>query len=130
VELGWDVLVGPVAHVRSGEGGAVRHHFPVLARSFPGRQISLREYLLQATPRVERSGRLRVLMPEENYHRDVEQWGAGVATRPGVDEDLLWVPVAVKEDDRTSFQIPVNLPMDWLWIGGHGHACGQSRPCG
>ena len=73
-----------------------------------------------ATPLgVYRGGsRIATLVPEKNFHWNVEQWVTEVAIRTSLKEDLYVILAAMTKDGSASFQILINPLVVWLWIGG------------
>jgi len=62
--------------------------------------------------------RIATLVPEKNFHWNVEQWVTEVAIRTSLKEDLYVILAAVAQDGSASFQILINPLVVWLWIGG------------
>ena len=73
-----------------------------------------------ATPLgVYRAGRrIATLVPEKNYHWNVEQWVTEVAIRTSLKEDLYVILAGLSGDGLATFQILINPLVVWLWIGG------------
>jgi cytochrome c-type biogenesis protein CcmF len=62
--------------------------------------------------------RIATLVPEKNFHWNVEQWVTEVAIRTSLKEDLYVILAAIAQDGSASFQILINPLVVWLWIGG------------
>ena len=62
--------------------------------------------------------RIATLVPEKNFHWNVEQWVTEVAIRTSLKEDLYVILAAMAEDGSASFQILISPLVVWLWIGG------------
>ena len=62
--------------------------------------------------------RIATLVPEKNFHWNVEQWVTEVAIRTSLKEDLYVILAAVAQDGSASFQILITPLVVWLWIGG------------
>jgi len=62
--------------------------------------------------------RIATLVPEKNFHWNVEQWVTEVAIRTSLKEDLYVILASMAEDGSASFQILINPLVVWLWIGG------------
>jgi cytochrome c-type biogenesis protein CcmF len=73
-----------------------------------------------ATPLgVYRDGRrIATLVPEKNFHWNVEQWVTEVAIRTSFKEDFYVILAGFAEDGSATFQILINPLVVWLWIGG------------
>jgi len=68
---------------------------------------------------VYRGGRrIATLIPEKNFHWNVEQWVTEVAIRTSLKEDLYVILAGLAEDGSATFQILINPLVVWLWIGG------------
>jgi cytochrome c-type biogenesis protein CcmF len=68
---------------------------------------------------VYRGGRrIATLIPEKNFHWNVEQWVTEVAVRTNLKEDLYVILAGFAEDGSAAFQILINPLVVWLWIGG------------
>ena len=64
------------------------------------------------------SRRIATLVPEKNFHWNVEQWVTEVAIRTSLKEDLYVILASMAEDGSATFQILINPLVVWLWIGG------------
>ena len=62
--------------------------------------------------------RIATLVPEKNFHWNVEQWVTEVAIRTSLKEDLYVILSSMAEDGSATFQILINPLVVWLWIGG------------
>jgi len=63
--------------------------------------------------------RIATLVPEKNFHWNVEQWVTEVAIRTSLKEDLYVILAGFDaEDGSATFQILINPLVVWLWIGG------------
>ncbi len=62
--------------------------------------------------------RIATLVPEKNFHWNVEQWVTEVAIRTSLKEDLYVILASIAEDGSATFQILINPLVVWLWIGG------------
>ena len=62
--------------------------------------------------------RIATLVPEKNFHWNVEQWVTEVAIRTSLKEDLYVILTALAQDGSASFQILITPLVVWLWIGG------------
>jgi cytochrome c-type biogenesis protein CcmF len=62
--------------------------------------------------------RVATLVPEKNFHWNVEQWVTEVAIRTSLKEDLYVILAGFAEDGSATFQILINPLVVWLWIGG------------
>jgi cytochrome c-type biogenesis protein CcmF len=100
-----------------------------------GERVTIKNYILEyegfvakgtpakhrfATPLgVYRAGRkIATLVPEKNFHWNVEQWVTEVAIRTSLKEDLYVILAGLAEDGSATFQILINPLVVWLWIGG------------
>jgi cytochrome c-type biogenesis protein CcmF len=100
----------------------------------PGERVTIKGYVLEyqglsrertqakqrfaATLSVYRDGRrIAELVPEKNFHWNIEQWVTEVAIRSSLKEDL-YVILAGLEEGLATFQILINPLVVWLWIGG------------
>ncbi|HID87884.1 MAG TPA: heme lyase CcmF/NrfE family subunit [Anaerolineae bacterium] len=100
-----------------------------------GERVAVQDYALEyerfvgeATPAkhrfaillgVYRDGRrIATLVPEKNFHWNVEQWVTEVAIRTSLKEDLYVILAGLSEDGSATFQILINPLVVWLWIGG------------
>jgi len=62
--------------------------------------------------------RIATLVPEKNFHWNVEQWVTEVAIRASLKEDIYVILAGFAEDGSATFQILINPLVVWLWIGG------------
>jgi cytochrome c-type biogenesis protein CcmF len=62
--------------------------------------------------------RIAILVPEKNFHWNVEQWVTEVAVRTNLKEDLYVILAGFAEDGSATFEILINPLVVWLWIGG------------
>jgi len=62
--------------------------------------------------------RIATLVPEKNFHWNVEQWVTEVAIRTSLKEDFYVILAGFAEDGSATFQILINPLVVWLWIGG------------
>ncbi|MFQ5812969.1 MAG: heme lyase CcmF/NrfE family subunit [Anaerolineae bacterium] len=100
-----------------------------------GERVTVKDYILEheglvveSTPgkhrfatlmSVYRDGRkIATLMPEKNFHWNVEQWVTEVAIRTSLKEDLYVILASIAEDGSATFQILINPLVVWIWIGG------------
>ncbi|MBC7224964.1 MAG: hypothetical protein H5T59_11955, partial [Anaerolineae bacterium] len=61
---------------------------------------------------------LGTLVPERNFHWNVEQVVTEVALRSSWKEDLYVVLAALQDDDLATLQVQVALMVSWIWVGG------------
>lgn len=72
-----------------------------------------------ATLNVYQNGQLAArLVPEKNFHWNIEQWVTEVSLYRTLKEDLYVVLGWLEEDGLATFQITINPLIIWLWIGG------------
>jgi cytochrome c-type biogenesis protein CcmF len=100
-----------------------------------GERVTVQDYVLEhegfwvesspakhrfATPLGVYRGNRRIatLVPEKNFHWNVEQWVTEVAIRTSLKEDLYVILAGFAEDGSATFQILINPLVVWLWIGG------------
>ena len=68
---------------------------------------------------VYRNGqKLDTVVPEKNYHWNIDQWVSEVALRSNPVEDLYVILAGVEDNGVATFQVFVNPLVMWLWIGG------------
>ncbi len=71
------------------------------------------------TLNVYRNGQLAArLVPEKNFHWNIEQWVTEVSLYRTLKEDLYVVLGWLEEDGLATFQVTINPLIIWLWIGG------------
>lgn len=58
------------------------------------------------------------LMPEKNFHWNIEQWVTEVSLYRTLKEDLYIILGWLEEDGLATFQIMINPLIIWIWIGG------------
>ena len=93
--------------------GYTLEHEGLVVESTPGK------HRFAALMSVYRGGRkIATLMPEKNFHWNVEQWVTEVAIRTSLKEDLYVILASMAEDGSATFQILINPLVVWLWIGG------------
>lgn len=61
---------------------------------------------------------LGTLVPERNFHWNVEQVVTEVALRSSWKEDLYVILAALQEDDLATLRVQVELMVSWIWVGG------------
>ena len=88
-------------------------HEGLVVESTPGKH---RFASLMSVYRADR--KIATLMPEKNFHWNVEQWVTEVAIRTSLKEDLYVILADFAEDGSAAFQILINPLVVWLWIGG------------
>jgi len=93
--------------------GYTLEHEGLVVESTPGKH---RFASLMSVYRGDR--KIATLMPEKNFHWNVEQWVTEVAIRTSLKEDLYVILASMAEDGSATFQILINPLVVWLWIGG------------
>ena len=93
--------------------GYTLKHEVLVVESTPGKH---RFASLMSVYRADR--KIATLMPEKNFHWNVEQWVTEVAIRTSLKEDLYVILADFAEDGSAAFQILINPLVVWLWIGG------------
>jgi cytochrome c-type biogenesis protein CcmF len=101
----------------------------------PGEQLSLGQYTIDyvnfsndSYPEKERyattldvyvGDRLaKTLIPEKNFHWNIEQWVSEVAVWSRLNEDLYIALGGLSQDGTATYQIMREPLMIWMWIGG------------
>ncbi|MGQ9517748.1 MAG: cytochrome c-type biogenesis CcmF C-terminal domain-containing protein, partial [Anaerolineae bacterium] len=64
------------------------------------------------------NGAVRELVPEKNFHWNVEQWVSEVAVWSRPAEDFYVILAGLSSDGTATFQILREPLMLWMWIGG------------
>lgn len=64
------------------------------------------------------NGTVRELVPEKNFHWNVEQWVSEVAVWSRPAEDFYVILAGLSSDGTATFQILREPLMLWMWIGG------------
>ncbi len=100
-----------------------------------GESITIEDYVLQyeafSSERTQEKQRFAVtlnvykndrkidtVVPEKNFHWNIEQWVTEVAIHRSLKEDLYIILGGIEEDGLATFQILINPLVIWLWIGG------------
>ncbi len=93
-----------------------------------GYTVQYLQYVEQELPHKQRfatilrvsrpNGAVRELVPEKNFHWNVEQWVSEVAVWSRPAEDFYVILAGLSSDGSATFQFLQEPLMLWMWIGG------------